>query len=152
MSKKATCSMRMLLLLGLLLPAVLFSFGSSCDSTGNGGTEPANEGTISNPMELTVGTAHSGQVGAGGTSYYKFTANNDGAHTIALTNTQSDLSWDLYSSPDFFSNLLLFCDDFFDASDEVRATPALGSGTTYFLLVDEWDDMAGTFTLTITFP
>lgn len=111
-----------------------------------------NEGSLSNPVVLTVGTAHSGTIGEGGTSYYRFTTTNAGVHTIGLTNTKSDLSWDLYSTPDFWTDLIAWCDNHRTAADEIGPTSSLNAGTTYYLLVDEWEGIDGTFTLTVTFP
>lgn len=110
-----------------------------------------NEGTLSNPVFLVVGSTHQGTVASFGTSFYKFVAAGTGSHTISLTNTQSDLSWDLYD--DFnYSNTIDWCDNYGYAADEIASTVPLTNGTTYYLLVDEWDFVAGTFSLTITFP
>jgi hypothetical protein len=84
-----------------------------------------------------------------GTSYYKFVAVGTGLHTIALTNTGSDLSWDLYSSSDF-TGWIDGCDDFWVPAYEID-TVFLNFGVTYYLLVEEWDFVAGTYTLTVTY-
>jgi len=112
-----------------------------------------DEGTVSNPVWLSVGSTRQGTVGKSGTSYYRFNAAADGSHTIALTNTQSDLGWYLYDNLNFpFGFELNSCDVYFDAADEIASTASLTFGDTYYLGVDEWDDVAGTFSLTITYP
>jgi hypothetical protein len=135
-------------LLLLLFPIALLL---SCTDTGNG-TSFSNEGTPSNPITITVDVTRSGSIAAWGTSYYKFTPANTGVHTISLTNLDSDLSWDLYDDAGWTS-LLDYCDDNLDASDEIaQTTTALTSGTTYYLMVDEWDYVGGTFSLLVSYP
>ena len=43
----------------------------------------------------------------------------------------------------------LFC---YDNSDEIDITPVLAAGTTYYIRIDEWEDVAGNFDLLVTFP
>lgn len=132
------------------LTMVLLATG--CDQSGSGSRSgPRSEGTPSNPVTLTVGVTHSGTVGRYGTSFYRFTTTVEGSYTIALTATQSDLSWDLYGpSPDY--DWIMECDDYWHAADEIAATPDLLASTTYYLTVDEWDHVAGRFKLLITAP
>ena len=130
------------------LTLVLLATG--CDQSGSG-SGPNNEGTPSNPVTLTVGVTHSGSVGSDGTSFYRFTTTVEGSYTIALTDTRSDLSWDLYGpAPDY--DWIMECDDHFHAADEIATTPLLSASTTYHLTVDEWDYVAGRFDLLITAP
>jgi hypothetical protein len=125
---------------------------------GTAGNPPpsSGEGSIASPVSL--GTAsttitHAGSISADGTSYYTFTTGSTaGSYTISLTNTMSDLSWDAYSNSGFTS-LVRHCDNFVIpvANNEICSV-TLSAGTTYYLAVDEWDVVAGTFTLTITPP
>ncbi len=124
------------------LTLVLLATG--CDQSGSG---LKSEGTPSNPVTLTVGVTHSGSVGRCGISFYRFTTTDESEYTIALTNTQSDLSWDLYDSS--WSHLME-CDDHYHAADEIATTPVLPAGTTYHLAVEEWDCVAGRFTLLVS--
>lgn len=110
-----------------------------------------DEGTLLNPVSLSVGSTHQGTVGSYGTSLYQFIAAGNGSHTISLTNTQSDLSWWLYDDSNY-SNDIDSCDDYWGAADEIASTVPLTNGWTYYLAVDEWDHVAGTYSLTITYP
>lgn len=116
-----------------------------------GGTTYQNEGSSSSPVLLTVGVTHPGTIGIFGTSYYTFVAAGSGAHTVGLTNTKSDLSWDLYDSTYTWID---GCDDYVTPgpNDEIKQTVSLNNGATYYLRVDEWDDVDGTFNLTVTYP
>lgn len=116
---------------------------------GGGDDSSGDEGTPSEPVTLTVGTSHSGSINKFGTSYYRFTATTNGTYRISLTNTNSDLSWVLFSNPDYFG-LIKSCDNFMEKGDEVCTTgSALTAGTTYYLSVDEDDDVAGTYKLQV---
>ena len=110
-----------------------------------------DEGTSVNPVLLSVGSTHQATVGSYGTSYYKFLAAGNGSHTVSLTNTHSDLSWDLYDDSNYSHNID-WCDNYDYAADEIASTVSLTNGVTYYLLVDEWDYVAGAFSLTITYP
>lgn len=88
-----------------------------------------------------------------GTNFYNFTAAGNGTHTIALTGLSSDMGWTLLASNSLSNPVVLAeKDDSFDNSDETGITSTLVSGTRYYLAVDEWDSVAGTFNLEITFP
>lgn len=128
------------------------------DSGGGGdagaGLGGGGDGTIEDPERLNVGTSYNRNIGSGGTQYYVFTTGSiDSTHTISLTQTDSDLSWALFSDP-LFSNFIDLCDNFlFGAADEICTTfnPLLG-GTDYYLRVTEWDNIAGGYTLLIDTP
>ena len=137
--------------------SVAGSFTLTINPPGSSSTPlPANEGSIASPVSL--GTAsttitHAGSISADGTSFYTFTTGSTaGTYTISLTNTHSDLSWDLFSNSGFTS-LVRYCDNFvtIGANNEI-CSATLTAGTTYYLAVDEWDIVAGTFTLTVTSP
>jgi len=131
----------------ILLFVIIFILG--CNQ--NGGTTYQDEGSPSNPVLVTVGVTHHGTIGSYGSSYYTFVAAENDSHTIGLTNTQSDLSWELYDSTHAYME---DCDDYMvpGPNDEIKQTSSLTNGADYYLLVDEWDYVAGTFDLTITYP
>lgn len=146
----------------LVILALGLSLLVSCGGGGGGGGDgtgsgTGDEGTVSNPVSLGVaGTSlvRTGSVGAAGDSYYSFTTDAcGGTHAISLTNTQSDLGWRLYSKTTFTINDLVdWCDSYYTNSNESCTTPSLNPNTTYYLEVSEYDDVAGTFTLTVTPP
>ena len=64
-----------------------------------------SEGSTSDPVELTIGTAHSGTVEGyywGGQSYYKFTTSDADNYTLTMNNSAS-LDCSLYSDSGFTS-------------------------------------------------
>ena len=66
-------------------------------------SEGSSEGSTSNPVELTLGTAHSGTVEGyywGGQSYYKFTTSDSDNYTLTMNNSTS-LDCSLYSDSGF---------------------------------------------------
>ncbi len=94
----------------------------------------SNEGTAGSPVAITVGVPHQGTVGQSGGNY-----------TIALTNTHTDLSWEVYNTS---WNLLQDCDNvWFAAGDEIKVV-ALAVGT-YYLTVTEYLNRDSTFTLEV---
>jgi hypothetical protein len=129
---------------------------SNCGGGGGGGgggtpAAPVSEGSIASPVNLGTASAtltHSGSVASYDTSFYKFTTGPTGTYTISLTSTKSDLEWSLWSDPGFIT-IVLDCDTFSGAHDEICSVP-LPAGTTYYLAVDEWDHVAGTYTLAIS--
>jgi hypothetical protein len=111
-----------------------------------------NEGTLKNPINLSIDIPRNGQIAANGDSYYWFKTDEVGRYTISLTNTQSDLSWWLFDDR-YFSNLLWCCDNNYKSiGDEIEDTPILDKGTVYYLMVSEWSGVAGTFTVTVSSP
>ena len=104
-------------------------------------SEGGSEGSTSNPVELTLGTAHSGTVEGyyyGGQSYYKFTtASAADNYTVTMTNSDSLEGW-LYSSSDFTSTV-----DYWSAETTVSETlgnyagaSGLSANTTYYLEIE----------------
>ncbi len=69
-------------------------------------SQGGSEGSVNNPVALTLGTAHSGKVegtSSYGKSYYKFTtadSGDAGSHTLTMTNSDS-MDCDLYSDSGF---------------------------------------------------
>ena len=102
-----------------------------------------SEGSTSNPVELTLGTAaHSGTVEGyyyGGQSYYKFeTGGAADNYTVTMTNSDSLYGW-LYSGSDFTSLV-----DYWSAETTVSetlgnyggSTSGLSANTTYYLEIE----------------
>lgn len=109
----------------------------------------SDEGTRDAPVILTVGTAHTGSISKFGTSYYSFVAASDRPHRISLTSTRSDLGWELYSNG-FYLIFILQCDNSERSDDEVCTTSTnLTAGTTYYVVVDEYDNNAGTYQIQV---
>ena len=126
---------------------------AGCGGGGGSGGGTA-EGTLGAPATVTVGVARASSISASGRNFYKFVAASTATATISLTNTQSDLAWLLFSDA-AHTNLIWICDNFFTTpgpADETCTTQALVSGATYYMRVDEWDDVAGTFTLLVAQP
>ena len=133
---------------GILIAIGIVFVLSGC-SDSSSGTRYSNQGTPSSPVTLTVGQNHSGSVAAYGTSFYRFSTTVDGVYTIALTNTASDLSWDLLNNA---GTLIEWCDDFDWRADEICSTPSLPPATTFFVIVEEWDRVGGRFNLLVSAP
>jgi hypothetical protein len=114
---------------------------------------PTSEGTPAAPVMVTIGVPRASSVSAYGTSYYSFVATSASTATISLTNTQSDLTWVLFSDSTY-TTIVDLCDNFPTpgSANETCTTPALANGATYYLMVDEWDTIAGTFTQTVVQP
>ena len=109
-------------------------------------SQGGSEGSVNNPVALTLGTAHSGKVegtSTYGKSYYKFTtasSNDPELHTLTMTNTDS-MDCDLYSDSGF-STLASSTHSVCTASDNLTATFAidgsnpLPESTTYYLRIE----------------
>ena len=100
-----------------------------------------SEGSTSNPVELTVGTAYtSGTVEGyvyGGQSYYKFTTAAADNYTVTMTNSDTLEGW-LYSGSDFTSAI-----DYWSAENTVSeilgnygSSSGLSANTTYYLEIE----------------
>lgn len=119
---------------------------SACGGGGDDGPVIVSEGSPGAEVPIAENTPHSGSVGANGVSFYTFTASTTNTYIIGLTNTASDLSWELWSS-----NYVTFygeCDNSFSAVDEICTAP-ITAGVTYNIVVVEWDNIAGYYTLTV---
>lgn len=125
------------------------SGGSPIVGFGNGICLDGNNDAT--PYFLTVGVPCAGILDAFADSQFEFIATVTGEYTISLTNTQSDLSWEL-SVDASFNNFV--CDNFLVANNEICSTAestgfTLTSGAQYFLLISEWDNIPGSFNLLI---
>jgi hypothetical protein len=84
------------------------------------------------------------------THFYKFIPESDGSYTISLTNLASDMGWVLYTNPDIMNpGVIDQQDDFLANNDEIGTTPFLTGGVTYYLAIDEWDNVIGSYDLQI---
>jgi len=107
-------------------------------------SEGNSEGSTSNPVELTLGTAHSGTVEGyywGGQSYYKFSTNSADNYTLTMNNSAS-LDCSLYSDSGFtslVSSLYSNCTAGTNISKKftgTSSTAGLSSGTDYYLKIE----------------
>lgn len=113
----------------------------------------ASDGTISAPVavDLAAGSV-AGYVNGADYAYYTFDSDSAGIYVMALTATASDLSWEVYSDQRQ-TNLVADCDTaiFTGAADE-SCSADLSAATTYYLLVKEWEGVAGSFTMSLSVP
>ncbi len=110
-----------------------------------------SEGYPAGPVALTVGQATAASVDGKSSSYYAFTTADTGvggSYTVSLTNTQTNLSWTVYSDAGFTTSLGS-CDTVTTAGagDETCATANLDPNTTYYLKVSNAEAAASSFTL-----
>ena len=109
--------------------------------------------TILNNSAFTVlntGVSYNLSINAWGTDIYQFTAPETARYQIALTNTQSDLSWVVADNYQLPATILGECDNSFSAANEICTTASnLIAGETYYLGIDEWDEVSGSYTLRI---
>ena len=123
-------------------------------------SQGGSEGSVNNPVALTLGTAHSGKVegtSTYGKSYYKFTTgshSNPANYTLTMTNSDS-MDCDLYSDSGF-STLASSTHSVCTASDNLTATFAidgsnpLPGSTTYYLRIEGESSTAKASTYNIT--
>lgn len=132
---------------------------ASCSGGGGSSSPPpvipdipsleGGEGSISAPVTVTVDTSRpNSAVGAFDDSYYTFTTTSAGTYIISLTNPTTDVSWYLYSNPDFTGSVAS-CDSYWSTAAE-QCTATLQAGKAYYLRVAEFSLSTGSFTLTIS--
>lgn len=93
------------------------------------------EGSVAQPIPLTVGVLHSAIVNSSGVAYYSFqTTSFSGSYTISLTSTQTDLKWNLYTSLSAY-NSISQCNTSTSAVNESCVSTNLNPNTTYYLTV-----------------
>ena len=109
-----------------------------------------SEGSISNPITLTVGITYTGKVGGevgDDSSYYKFTATAS-SHTITISNMSADLDWYLYTSADFIYDTEIAYSASFNIPETGTASE-LTIGQTYYLEIYNCDYEDSNFSLLI---
>lgn len=108
------------------------------------------EGSVTEPIPVSVGVPHSANINSSGVAYYSFqTTDFAGSYTIGLAGTQTDLKWQLYSSLSAYTPISL-CDDFSTQQDESCPSLNLEPNTTYYLAVTNKSSIAaGAYTLNI---
>ncbi len=126
-------------------------------------SQGGSEGSVNNPVVLTLKATHSGKVegtSTNGKSYYKFTTANDGgdalSHSLTMTNSDS-MDCDLYSDSGF-STLVGSSQNGCTAGKTLSATfTGTGSGgsgltqnTTYYLRIEGESSTATASTYNIT--
>src|SRR5713226_334388 len=125
-----------------------------------------SEGSLNFPLQIS-GLTHNGMVTSGqgtSSSYYSFTTGAKAlTYVISLSNMQTDLGWQLFSTPDFSSiNTILSCNsnsgtatetcstqDAQTTSVSVPALKVLNANTAYYLRVDNPTAATSSFTLTL---
>ena len=104
-----------------------------------------SEGSVDNPVELTLGTAHAGTVEgyesyySHGNSFYKFTTSDADNYTLTMTNSDS-LDCYLYSNSNFSSSSLVNgCTESANLSGTFNGSSGTGlsASTTYYLEIEQ---------------
>lgn len=127
---------RKLILLAALLTLSLFS--ASC-----GGGDSAT-------IHLELGKTYIQNIAASGTNYYSFTTRTSGPRNISVVYPMSNVSWSLHSDAGYTAGSLIdSCDNSIINGAETCWTSTLLGTYTYYLRVDEWNNLAGTYTLLI---
>ena len=118
-----------------------------------------SEGSKNNPVELTLGTAHSGSVEGTsyyGKSYYKFTTSTAADNYTVTMNNSDALDCDLYSDSGFTTVVHWYyseCTAGTNISDNftgTNGTDGLSANTIYYLRIEGESSTAKTTTYNIT--
>lgn len=142
--KKINTYVLMVVLVIALSSCAIFGIGDGSDETSY------SEGSISNPITLTVGITYAGKVGGevgDDSSYYKFIATAS-SHTITISNMSADLDWYLYEGAAFIYDT----DIAYSVSSNIPETGTaseLTIGQTYYLEIYNWDYANSNFSLLI---
>jgi hypothetical protein len=117
-----------------------------------------SEGSENNPVELTLGTAHSGTIDniyVYGYSYYKFTTASADNHTLTMNNSDS-LDCSLFSDSGFTSSVYSYYNDCTAGTNlsntftGTSSSVGLLSGTSYYLRIRGTSSTLKTTTYNIT--
>lgn len=120
-----------------------------------------SEGSKNNPVELTLGTAHSGTIDNidanwdNGYSYYKFTTASADNHTLTMNNSDS-LDCSLYSDSGFSSSVYSYYNDCTAGTNLSKtftgtsSSVGLLTGTSYYLRIEGTSSTLKTTTYNIT--
>ena len=123
----------------------------------------SNEGSISQPIALTLSQTHSATIDGNTTSYYKFTTAESGSYTITMNTTLASTYWSLYLDQNYTQSITSSylnssnstvgtnqctgtCTTFYYMSGG-KAYYNLDANTTYYLTVKNDSTVSGTFTL-----
>jgi len=105
-------------------------------------SEGGSEGSVNNPVALTLGTTHSGKVegtSTYGKSYYKFTTTDAAIYDLAMTNSDS-MDCDLYSDSGFstvvYSSTNCTAGTNLSENFAKDANNGLDNSTTYYLRIE----------------
>ena len=121
-------------------------------------SQGGSEGSKNNPVELTLGTAHSGTVegtSSQGKSYYKFTTSAADNYTLTMTNSDS-MDCSLYSDSAFSTNVSWLyneCTAGTNLSNTFTGSSSsagLSASTIYYLRIEGESSTAKTSTYNIT--
>ncbi len=121
------------------------SNGADNSEAGNGQVVAVTIGTPST-FSIAAGTQLGQNAVQGAWNEYQFTTGAQSiSHTISLTGVAVDIAWDLSTTlgDRFQSNWIGGCDQNFFAGDESCTTPVLNANTTYYLIVTNYDLVAG---------
>lgn len=145
--------------LGLTILLLISSCGGGGgDDSKDSPLDVLTEGFLLSPADLNLNTVSSNTISAAGVKTFKFKTLTTGDYTISLTDLSSDMGFELYSYDpadttyaDIFDNLI---DDtngdlYDDTTDEVYTFTNLPSDTFYYIVIDEWDDVSGSYTLQV---
>jgi len=105
-------------------------------------SQGGSEGSVNNPVALTLGTTHSGKVegtSTYGKSYYKFTTTDAAIYDLAMTNSDS-MDCDLYSDSGFstvvYSSTNCTAGTNLSENFAKDANNGLDNSTTYYLRIE----------------
>ncbi len=119
-------------------------------------SQGGSEGSVNNPVALTLGTTHSGKVegtSTYGKSYYKFTTTDAEDYELAMTNSDS-LDCDLYSNSEFstvvYSSTNCTAGADLEENFKKDADNRLDGTTTYYLRIEGESSTAKASTYNIT--
>mgnify|MGYP001410593372 CR=1 FL=1 len=119
-------------------------------------SQGGSEGSVNNPVALTLGTTHSGKVegtSTYGKSYYKFTTTDAAIYDLAMTNSDS-MDCDLYSDSGFSTvvNSSANCTAGTTLSETFKIDDdnGLAGSTTYYLRIEGESSTATASTYNIT--
>ncbi len=125
-------------------------------------SQGGSEGSVSNPVELTLSTAHSGTIdnlAYSGNSYYKFTTSAADNYTLTMTNSDS-LDCQLYSNSGFSTTVTYSSyndctagtnlSETFTGAASSGSSSGLSASTAYYLKIYGTRTSAKTTTYNIT--
>lgn len=141
-----------------VLPLMLSACGGGGDNQNISALlEGTNEGSVSNPVRLTVGTPRPSSValltGVVIGSYYYFDATSNNTVTILMSDVLILLKADLYSNPNFTGIPIASCTTLtLGIGISCTTSGPLVIGTRYYLHVTSVNPAADRFTLLVSQP